>query len=601
MVSIAGDAETVLHAIAALLDTDAGEAVARASGFVGKNPESIAARRLMARGLRHQGRIAEAEIVELQAVAVGLGRPAVAGAESALAEDRLEDAEQLIRPYLRENPEDAGAALILGTVAERCEAFREAENLYRRAVLLVPAYAEARVALAKLFNTQGRHDEALEMLDAALSRDPSHLTALTHKAALLVKLRRLDDAGVVYRQMLHAHPREARGWMHYGFLLKTVGQRDEAIRAYRKSVAIEPQNGVAWFGMSNLKTLKFEPDEIARMREVIERDGLSDEDRIHLHFALGKALGDDGEHAEAFRHIELGSAIRSAGAPHDPERVHANVLKVEKVFTPDFLAARAGAGSPARDPIFVVSMPRSGSTLVEQILGSHPLIEGTEELHDIERIAAELAPGTPPGGYLDAIGALTPAQLRERGDHYIEATRRHRHTDRPYFTDKMPSNWVFAGLIHLILPNAKIVDVRRHPLGCGFANFAQHYNWGLNFSYDLNHIGRFYADYVRQMAHFDRVLPGRVHRVIYEDLVEDPEQEVRRLLDYLELPFDEACLRFHENKRAVHTPSSEQVRQPINRDGMDRWRAYEPWLDPLKRALGPVLADYPRAPDRWDD
>ncbi|MET0247352.1 MAG: sulfotransferase, partial [Sphingomonas sp.] len=276
----------------------------------------------------------------------------------------------------------------------------------------------------------------------------------------------------------------------------------------------------------------------------------------------------------------------------DPDKVTRNVDSAIRRFTPGFFAARSGQGYPAADPIFIVSMPRSGSTLIEQILASHSMIEGTEELYDLERIALDLAPGEPAGSYLNRIGDLTASQLRDLGRHYIDATQRHRHTDRPFFTDKMPSNWVFTGLIHLILPNAKIVDVRRHPMACGFANFAQHYNWGINFAYDLTDIGSFYRDYVRQMAHFDQVSPGLVHRVIHEELVGNLEGEVRRLLDYLGLPFEEGCLRFHETDRAVHTPSSEQVRQPVNRRGFDTWRNYEPWLGPLKESLGEVLENY---------
>jgi hypothetical protein len=263
------------------------------------------------------------------------------------------------------------------------------------------------------------------------------------------------------------------------------------------------------------------------------------------------------------------------------------------------MASRTGA--QARDPIFIVSMPRSGSTLVEQILASHSLIEGTEELYEIEGIARSIGRENSKTAYLDEIANLPADRLKTLGEEYIEKTRRYRTTSRSYFTDKMPGNWWYAGLIHKILPNAKIIDVRRHPLSCGHANFAQHYNWGNNFSYDLTDMGKFYSDYVRQMAHFDRVAPGRVHRVIYENLVEDLEGEVRRMLDYLDLPFDPACLRFFENKRAVHTPSSEQVRRPINREGMTTWRNYEPWLGPLKEALGPVLDLYPDVPAEWPD
>lgn len=585
--------------ILAMMADDPNQALAKARALVRAHPDRASAHRALAAALRGVGNTGEAERAELKAIEIGLRQPAVAAAEKALGEGKLEDAEQLIRPYLRQNPEDAGAALILGAIAERCGALREAENLYRRGALLAPAYLEARTALATLLNNTGRYEEALAVLEEALARDSNHQIALSLKSTLLVQYRRLDEAKTVLRRLLRAHPRDARGWMSYAHVLKTTGQVEESIAAYRRAADADPTSGNPWWGLSNLKTVKFEPRDIARMKAVLEGAGLSDDDRIHLYFALGKALDDARSYAEAFEAYAQGNAIRLAKAPHEPELVHHNVLKSERVFTPAFFAARAGAGYPAPDPIFIVSMPRSGSTLVEQILASHPAIEGTEELHDMERIASDLAPNRPPGAYLDEIEGLGHARLRELGKHYIDATRRHRTTRRPFFTDKMPSNWAYTGLIHAILPRAKIVDVRRHPLGCGFANFAQHYSWGINFAYDLDDIGRFYSDYVRTMAHFDRIIPGAVHRVFYEDLVEDPEREVRRLLDYLELPFEPACLRFYENDRAVHTPSSEQVRQPINRAGMERWQRYEPWLGPLKAALGPVLDCYPRVPEHW--
>jgi Flp pilus assembly protein TadD len=586
------DAHLALRDIVASINQDPGGALARARAVIRDHPDLAVAHRVLAAALRRLGNVREAESAELKAIALGLLHPAVAGAEKALAEHRLEDAEQLIRPYLRENPEDAGGALILGTIAETCGATKEAENLYRRAFMLAPAYLEARIALFKLLNQAGRQDEGVAVLDEILARDPNHLPALSLKGNFLLQSRRMDEAQTIYRRLVRIHPGDGRGWMGHAFVLKTVGQLDEAITAYRKAVDLEPQRGNAWFGLANLKTVRFNREDIDRMTAALDHHDLDDDDRLHLHFALGKALHDHGEYERAFAQYELGSALRREKTPYDAEILHANVLKAEAVFTPEFFAARADAGFPARDPIFIVSLPRSGSTLVEQILASHPAIEGTEELFDLERIARELAPDAPAGGYLDRIADLSAAALHERGRHYIEATRRHRQTDRALFTDKMPSNWVFTGLIATILPNAKIVDVRRDPMGCGFANFSQHYNWGINFSYDLTDIGRYYADYVRMMDHFDRVLPGRIHHVMYEDLVTDLEGEVRRLLDYLELPFDEACLRFFENRRAVHTPSSEQVRRPINTDGLNAWRHYEKWLGPLKQALGPALDDY---------
>ena len=596
-----GDPKALLNDIAASIPNDAGRACARARAVVRDYADSPRARRVLALALRRIGNISEAERAELKAIELGLRQPAVLAAEKALADGKLEDAELAIRPYLRENPDDAGAALILGTIAQRCGAPKEAENLFRRSALLAPSYLEARILLAKLFHETGRFEEALLVVDEILERDRNHLATLTLKAGLLTQYRRLDEAISVYRRLIRAHSGDVLGWLNYAYILKTVGHVGDAISAYRKALQIDPARGVAWWAMGNLKTFEFQIEDVESMRRGLQRDDIEDDDRIHLHFALGKALGDRGEYEEAFAHYRWASELRRAKSPHDAQIVHANVLTAEKTFTPAFFDATAGAGYPAADPIFIVSMPRSGSTLVEQILASHSAIEGTEELFDIGRIAGEMAPNEPAGAYMEKMAGTTGAELYKLGKGYIQATRRFRQTGRPYFTDKMPSNWVHLGLIHSILPNAKIIDVRRHPLGCGFANFAQHYNWGINFSYDLNDIGCFYVDYARQMAHFDHVLPGLVHRIFYEDLVDNLEAEVRRLLDYLGLPFEEACLNFHQNKRAVHTPSSEQVRRPINRDGMSTWRNYEAWLDPLKEALGPVLTLYPDVPSHWPD
>lgn len=579
------------------LAQDPQAALVQARKAIGLDPGHVEAHRLVALALRRLGQVREADEADRAAIAVSSHHPRLADAARLFREQQFEQSEVLLRAHLREDPHDAGALRLLAEIATHFNHLPNAEKVARQALQIAPGFAEGNVTLAKILFRQNRVDEAFALLDRAMEQDPANLSAPSFKAASLVMLRRLDEADAVFRRMLEAHPGDGRGWMNYAHLLKTQGRIDAAIDAYRRSVAADPTRGISWWGLANLKSVKLDAADAEAMRGALDRAS-DPEDRLHLHFALGKALGDQRSYAESFEHYREGNRIRLERAPNDPEKVHANVRKVEAVFTPDFLAAHAGQGHGARDPIFIVSMPRSGSTLIEQILASHPMIEGTEELYDIERIALDLAPGQPAGSYLDTLAGFGPEKLRSLGEQYIEATRRHRQTDRPFFTDKMPSNWVFTGLIHLILPNAKIIDVRRHPMACGFANFAQHYNWGINFSYDLNHIGRFYSDYVRQMAHFDRVAPGLVHRVIHEELVEDLEGEVRRMLDYLGLPFDEACLRFHETERAVHTPSSEQVRQPVNKSGFDHWRNYEAWLDPLKDALGDVLTAYPRAPER---
>ncbi|MCY7339498.1 MAG: sulfotransferase, partial [Sphingomonas bacterium] len=321
---------------------------------------------------------------------------------------------------------------------------------------------------------------------------------------------------------------------------------------------------------------------------------LDADNRLHLHFALGKAQEDRHDDRAAWRHYAAGNALRAEQLGHDPDRVSDQVDRKIALMDEAFFAARAGHGCPARDPIFILGMPRAGSTLIEQILASHSQIEGTMELPDLIAMVSSLEGEAEPGAYPEILARLAPERLVALGQEYLDRTRVHRQTDKPLFIDKMPNNWAHTGIIRLILPNAKIVDARRHPLACGFSNFKQHYARGQSFSYDLAHFGQYYADYVRLMAHFDRVQPGQVHRVIHERLVDDPEREVRALLGYLELEFEEECLRFHENKRAVRTASSEQVRRPISRDGIDQWRRFGAWLGPLEAALGPALDD-------WDD
>jgi len=326
------------------------------------------------------------------------------------------------------------------------------------------------------------------------------------------------------------------------------------------------------------------------MQAQLARDDISDEDRFHLDFALGKAFEDRKDAARAFEHYAAGNALRRTKIVYDAEETGRFVADSVALCTPAFFTARAGAGCAAPDPIFVIGMPRSGSTLVEQILSSHPLVEGTSELPDIPAIARRIA------DYPSGIADLTPAQLREMGEEYLQRAAVQRQTDRPFLIDKLPNNWVHLPFIHLILPGAKIVDARRHPLGCCFSNFKQHFARGQAFSYSLEDMGRYYRDYVRLMAHVDSVLPKLVHRVIYERMVDDTEAEVRALLAACGLDFDPACLDFHKTERAVRTASSEQVRQPIFREGTESWQPFEAWLGPLKAALGDVVECYPAAP-----
>jgi tetratricopeptide (TPR) repeat protein len=534
-----------------------------------------------------------------EALAASLRDPRLMQAGLALVEGQLAVAERLLRPHLKEKPTDIAAIRMMAELAGRLGRYGDSEHLLRRALELAPAFTAARANLATVLYRQNRPAEAIAVLDALLDGEPANPAHQNLKAAALGRIGGYEEALALYAAVLERFPNQPKVWMSYGHVLKTVGRQADSVAAYRRAISAEPSLGEAWWSLANLKTVELGARDVAAMEAALTAPGLGEEDRFHLHFALGKALEDEGEPERAFAHYAEGNRLRRAAIGYDPQEISRHVERSLAFFTPAFFAAREGGGCQARDPIFILGMPRAGSTLIEQILASHSQVEGTMELPDLPALAKRVggrrlkSEGT---AYPESLAALSPAELEALGAEYLERTRIQRKTAKPLFIDKMPNNWAHAGFVHLILPKARIIDARRHPLACCFSNFKQHFARGQGFSYDLRELGRYYRDYVRLMRHFDEVLPGRVHRVIYERMVEDPEAEVRRLLDYLGLPFEEACLRFYENQRAVRTASSEQVRQPINREGLDQWKPYEPWLGPLKQALGPVLGAYPEAP-----
>lgn len=519
--------------------------------------------------------------------------PVLIEAATALVDNDLPVAERLLRARLKDRPTDIAAIRMMAELAARIGRYGDAENLLRRALELAPGFAAARANLATVLYKQNRPAEAIAVLDALPVDRAGEAGAMNLKAAALGRIGAYDEALGIYAAVLEKLPEQPRVWMSYGHILKTVGRQQESIAAYRRALAISPTLGELWWSLANLKTVRFDADDIAAMVRALETPELGEEDRIHLHFALGKAHGDEGDAAAAFAQYAEGNRLKRAGLPYSADETSAHVARARTLFTPAFFAARADAGCPSAAPVFILGLPRAGSTLIEQILSSHPAIEGTAELPDMPAIAAELGardawPAALAGKSRDALAAM--------GADYLERTRIRRKTDRPMFIDKLPNNWAHIGLIHAILPKAAIIDARRHPLDCCFSNFRQYFARGQAFTYAQEDIGRYYRDYVALMAHIDAVLPGRVHRVLHEDMIADTEGTVRRLLACLGLPFDPACLRFHENARAVGTASSEQVRRPINRDGMDQWRPYARWLDPMRAALGPVLDHYPQVP-----
>jgi tetratricopeptide (TPR) repeat protein len=515
--------------------------------------------------------------------------PRLIEAAAALNANRLDVAERILKPHLKDNPYDAAAIRMLAELAARLGRLRDAENLLRRAIELAPGWPAPKANLALIFGRTGRPAEALELLDEVFALEPEDLGHWNLKAATLGRLGDYEQAIGLYEAVLERAPRQARVWSSYGHMLKTLGRLEEGIAAYRKAIAIKPTLGEAWWSLANLKTVEFDDGDVAAMTAALDTPGLEDDDRLHLEFALGKAMHDRARADEAFAHYARGSAIRLEREPYAPEAVHALVERSIALFTRSKFEQRTG-GCEALDPIFIVGMPRAGSTLVEQILSSHSQVEGTSELPDLPMLARQA------GKYPESALDLDAEARRALGEQYLERTAVQRRTAKPFFIDKLPNNWMFVPFIELILPNARIIDARRHPLDCCLSNFRQHFARGQAFSYDLEHLGLYYADYVRLMAHVDDVLPGRVHRVLYERMIDDTESEVRALLDHIGLDFEPACLEFYKTDRAVRTASSQQVRRPIYRDSADSWRDYDAHLGPLKEALGPVLDSYPDPP-----
>ena len=554
------------------------------------DPPDADAWRLAARILRALGRTGEAEQAELAAIDGAAYDPELQLAALALADNRLGEAEPLLKARLKAVPVDVAAIRMLAELAGRIGRHRDAENLLRRALELAPAFHAARSNLATVLHRQNRTPEALAELDTLMAAEPEHLGHANLRAAALTKVGEFDEALALYETVLAQPPGHPRIWMSYGHALKTVGRSDDSVAAYRRAIAVQPALGEVWWSLANLKTVRFDAGDIAAMSEALRGSGLGEEDRFHLHFALAKALEDVGDSTAAFDHYLTANHLRRAALPYDAGETRRAVDRTIALFTPQFVAGLAG-GCAASDPVFIVGLPRAGSTLIEQILASHSRIEGTMELPDIPAMVSRLASDS--RGFTATLAALSADERRSLGEEYLARTRIQRKTERPRFIDKLPNNWAHIGFIKAILPNAKIVDARRHPLDCGVSNFRQHFARGQAFAYDLGDIGAYYADYVRLMAQFDAVLPGAIHRVFHEALVADPEAEVRRLLAALGLEFEDACLRFHENPRAVRTASSQQVRRPVNRDGIGQWRRYETRLDPLRTALGPVLGSYP--------
>jgi tetratricopeptide (TPR) repeat protein len=494
----------------------------------------------------------------------------------------------MLRDHLRANPTDASALRVLAELASLKNLYLPARKLLERALELAPHYVAARVDYISVLLSLARHLEAVPHVERLVAEDPGDVRHRITLASCLGDIGAYERSLSVYRSIMEAVEQHPLYLAKYSYILRYAGRRAEAAQACRKAVALDPACGRAWWGLADLKNEIFTDADLETMRRHVDSIATPDEERCNLHYALGNALEQRGDYEASFQHYRQGGAIRFAKSPYLGRELATEMARATTFFTRDRIDSLSAHGHSDPAPIFILGLPRVGSTLVEQILASHSAVEGTQELNEIGHIVCKVGKAfgvSPQSLYPERLARLRPAAIAALGRGYIDATRIFRHTDRPFFIDKMPGNWLNIGLILSILPNAKIIDVRRQPMASGFAVFKQLFGGGVEYAYDLESIGRHYALYVRTMAHWDSILPGRVHRVMYEELVTDTETEIRRLLAYCELPFEPNCLRFWENKRAVATPSAEQVRQPINTRGLDHWRHYEPWLGPLKQAL----------------
>ena len=535
-----------------------------------------------------RGRRVDADNAAAHVAALAKLPAPVVHATNLFLEGELYAAEQIVRQFLQTHGDHIEAMRLLAQIGVKLEILDDAEFLLESVLVFAPDYRAARYEYASVLVQRHKYLQAIEETNKLLPLEPHNPAYRTLYANACGGLGRHDDALQVYRELLVASPQAAELHLSIAHALKTLGRQAEAIESYREAAATRPSYGDAYWSLANLKTYRFADDELARMRGQEAAAATSLVDRYHLCFALGKALEDRGEYAESFRYYERGNAFKKSESRYKADLIERNTRLQKQVCTAEFFAARRGCGCEPPDPIFIVGLPRAGSTLIEQILASHSQVEGTMELAEIPRLVHHLQGREHDEAkphYPGVLPELRADQLRAFGEKYLEDTRMFR-TGKPFFIDKMPNNFRHLGLIHLVLPNAKIIDARREPMACCFSNFKQLFAAGQEFTYSFEDIARYYRTYVELMAHWDAVLPGKVLRVQHEDVVEHLEDNVRRILEFCGLEFEPACLEFYKTERSVRTASSEQVRQPIYKEGIDQWRNFEPWLAPLKDALG---------------
>jgi len=548
----------------------------------------------LGRALAMLGKGEEADAAFEASFALNPERRLLALAAEHHKEGRFDKAEDSYRELLRLRPDNVDALRLLGGIMANRSEFADAEILFRRAISFAPDFSLAIVDLGRLLQDQHRYPEAVECFSRVVEMEPNSPKPRFMRAAALAPLGRTFEALAEYRRVIEIRPKHAGAWLGLGHTLKTVGRQEEAIEAYRECIRAKPKSGEAYWSIANLKTYQLTEEDVREMESFVENaDDLTDQSTVNFLFALAKASEDKGDYQGAWEYYARGNSKQRMLEHYDPVQTEVTNDEIIEVFNEEFLQAHSGGGHQDSSPIFVVGLPRSGSTLVEQILASHSQVEGTSELPYLGRVATSLNRNRADGvNYPYAARELGPEHLKALGQAYLDQAQLHRVEGLPRFIDKMPNNFPTIGLLHLILPNAKIIDARRYPLDSTLSCYRQLFAQGQTFVYDLNDIGEYFVQYQRMMDHWHRVLPGRVLTVQYEDLVTDLDNQVRRLLDYCELPWEDNCLNFHETERPVRTASSEQVRQPVYTKSIHFWRNYESSLGDLIDVLRPVLPRY---------
>jgi tetratricopeptide (TPR) repeat protein len=572
---------------------DAPRAIDAFLAAVNLNPALPASWRTLTTLYRMTGQAENAQLAAEHVATLGKLPPEIVTATALFTEGEIVTAEAIVRAYLLKHGDHVEAMRLLARIGLQQDVLDDAEILLEAVVALAPDYRAARYEYALTLLRRHKHPQSIAELEKLLQLEPRNRAYLTTFATANVGLGDHERALGLYRELLvDAPPGIQASELHLSIAhsLKALGRQQEAIESYRAAAAARPNFGDAYWSLANLKTYRFGDDEISRMRAEEAAPHTELVDRYHLCFALGKALEDRGDFSESYGYYERGNALKKSEIRYSPAPVERNTRLQKAICTREFLAARPGVGCQDPSPIFIIGLPRSGSTLLEQILASHSKVEGTMELADIPRMVLDLQgrePDLQNPRYPAVLNELSATDFLRLGKKFIDETRVYR-SAKPFFIDKMPNNFRHLGLIHLILPNAKIIDARRNAMACCFSNFKQLFAAGQEFTYSLEDIGRYYVTYCELMAHWDAVIPGKVLRIEHEDVVDDLDANVRRILDFCGLEFEPQCVEFYKTERSIRTASSEQVRRPIFREGIDQWRNFEPWLGPLKAALGPV-------------